>query len=203
MATYIKKMIRGPFAIVQIAWALTSGIPFRVLEMTGQVLPENEWGCRIRGAIHRPFLKECGRNLQVAQYAKLEHHNQIEIGDDVYIGHGSWISGLRGGVLLEDEVMLGPYVKMVSSNHTFCNGSARFAKGIGGRITIGSGSWIASGVTVTAGVAVGRSCLLAAGAVVTKNIPDGSIAAGIPARIIGETPLHNQEGNAEEKECIE
>jgi maltose O-acetyltransferase len=183
-----KLLFRGPIAVVRITWALASGIPLRILEILGQLFPENSWGCKIRGAIYRPFLKKCGRNFQVALSAKLEHLSGIEVGNDVYIGHGSWISGLRGGVLLEDEVMLGPFVTMISSNHTFDNGSARFGNSEGGHIEIGFGTWIASGVTVTAGVRVGRSCLLAAGAVVTMDIANESVAGGVPAKIIGSTP---------------
>ncbi len=161
-------------------------LPLRLIEIVGQVFPENSNGCAIRGLLYKPFLKSTGRNLQIGLNVKLEHLNNITIGNDVYIGHGSWISGLRGGIILEDEVMIGPYVKMVSSNHTFENGSARFAPGIGGEIKIGYGTWIASGVTITAGVEVGRGSLLAASTVVTKNIPEDSIAAGIPAIIIGK-----------------
>ncbi|MBN1505722.1 MAG: acyltransferase [Sedimentisphaerales bacterium] len=162
-------------------------MPLRLLEILGQLFPENACGCQIRGAFYRPFLKKCGRNFQVALHAKLEHLGGIEVGDDVYIGHGSWISGLRAGLILEDEVMLGPYVTIVSSDHSFVNGSARFAVGKGGRVKIGRGTWVASSVVVTAGVTVGQSCLLAAGAVVTKDVPDDTIVGGVPAREIGTT----------------
>jgi maltose O-acetyltransferase len=168
-------------------WEILLGMPLRLLELFGLFLPENYWGCRIRGVLYKPFLKKCGRNFQVALYVKLEHLDGIEVGDDVYIGHGSWISGLRGGLILEDNVMLGPYVCMVSSNHTFKNGSARFSDGVGGVIRIGKGTWIAAGTIVTAGVTVGRSCLLAAGAVVTRDVPDMTVVGGVPAKEIGQT----------------
>jgi len=159
----------------------------RLAELTGQLFPENPTGCKMRGYLYRPFLKSCGKDFQVGLQAKLEHAAGIEVGDHVYIGHGSWISGLRGGVQLQDEVMLGPFVRMVSSNHTFANGSARFAPGEGGRIVVGKGTWIAGGATVVAGVEVGESCLLAAGCVVTKDVEAGSIVGGIPARVLGKT----------------
>lgn len=167
--------------------SLASGLPLRTLEIFGQAFPENAAGCRVRGALYRPFLKRCGRNFQVGLMAKLEHLEGIEVGNDVYVGHGSWLSGLRGGLVLEDEVMLGPFVRMISSNHTFENGSARFAPGQGGKIVIGRGTWIASGVAVLAGVNVGPSCLLAAGCVVTKDLEEGTVAGGVPARPIGKT----------------
>lgn len=174
-------------AAIMIPWAIFSGMPMRVLELFGQIFPDNSWGCRIRGTFYRPFMKSCGKNFQVALQAKLEHPKEIEVGENVYIGHGSWISGLRGGVCFEDEVMLGPFVRMVSSNHTFRNGSARFAPGEGGRIVIKKGTWVAGGVTVLAGVSVGVSCLLAAGCVVTENVDDGLCVGGIPAKAIGKT----------------
>lgn len=158
----------------------------RFLELLGQIFPESAWGCKIRGSLYKPFLKKCGKNFQIGLQVKLEHCNNIEIGNDVYIGHGSWISGIRGGINLDDEVMIGPMVCMVSSNHKFERGSARFAQGIGGHIFIGKGSWIASHATITSGVNLGPSCLVAAGAVVITDFPAGSKIGGIPAKLIGK-----------------
>lgn len=197
-----KYLVRAPRAIAGVLWALLRGMPLRFLELLGQCFPENTWGCKIRGALYRPFLKRCGRDFQVALHAKLEHPGGIEVGHHVYIGHGAWLSGLRGGIVLHDEVMTGPFVSMVSSNHTFHDGSARFGKGKGGAIEIGAGTWVAAGVTVTAGVTVGKACLLAAGAVITKDVPEGAIAAGVPAKVIGTTDqleeavVHGDHGGA-------
>ncbi len=170
-----------------IAWAIFYEMPLRSLELLGQCFPATAWGCRVRGAFYRPFMKDCGKNFQVALGAKLEHLKGISVGHDVYIGHGTWISGHRGGVRLEDQVMIGPYVTMVSGNHAFQGGSARFAAGTPGAIRIGFGTWVASQSTITAGVQLGRSCLVAAGAVVTEDVPDGSIVGGVPAKVIGAT----------------
>jgi len=162
----------------------------RILEILGQIFPATAWGCKARGLFYKPFLKKCGCNFQVALLAKLECLDNIEVGDDVYIGHGSWVNGVRGGIVFGNEVMLGPFVQVISSNHRFNNGSARFAAGKGRPIVINNGTWIAGGVHVLAGVTVGHSCLLAAGAVVTKDVPDCSVVAGVPARIIGSTLEH-------------
>ena len=89
---------------------------FRWLELFTNIFPEDSTGCKIRGALYKPFLKKCGKNFQVGIGAKLEHLSSIEIGDDVYIGHGCWLSGLRGGIELKDQAMLGPFVVIVSSN---------------------------------------------------------------------------------------
>lgn len=180
-------LIRGPVVFFEIFVSLLSGAPQRGCELLGQLFPESTWGCRIRGALYRPFLRRCGRNFQVALSAKLEHTGGIDVGHDVYIGHGAWISGLRGGIRFENEAMLGPYVCIVSSNHTFADGSARFGPGDPGMIVVGQGTWIASHATVMAGVTIGRSCLVAAGAVVTRDVPDEAIMGGVPAKVIGST----------------
>jgi maltose O-acetyltransferase len=95
-------------------------------------------------------------------------------------------------LVLHDQVMLGPYVTMVSANHTFVDGSARFGAAEPGRIEIGRGSWIAAGATIVTGSRVGASCLIAAGAVVTMDVEDHAIAGGVPARVLG----HNESENA-------
>lgn len=173
-------------------WSILKAMPMRLLEIFGQVFPENSWGCRVRGAFYRPFMKSCGRNFQVGLQAKLESTDRISVGDDVYIGHGCWLNGARAGIHLENEVMLGPYVVMVAGEHAFENGSARFSRrGRQEPIHVGYGTWIASHSVITSGVTVGRSCLIAAGAVVTRDIPDGKIAGGVPAREIASSDNNN------------
>ena len=63
--------------------------------------------------------------------------------------------------------------------------SARTDHDYDNSITIGRGSWLAAGVTVTAGVKIGKANLVCANAVVTKSTPDYAIMAGVPARQIG------------------
>lgn len=158
---------------------------YRVVILFGYIFPENAFGCKIRGLIYKPLLKRCGKDFQIAIGAKLEHLYNIEVGNHVYIGCDTWISGIRGGVRLEDEVMIGPKVCIISSNHTSINGSYRFGSGIGKPIVVGRGTWIASNVVITAGVTLGCNCLVAAGAVVKAGLyPDNSVLGGVPASIL-------------------
>jgi acetyltransferase-like isoleucine patch superfamily enzyme len=156
----------------------------RQLELAGQILPEDWIGCRLRGILLRRYFQSCGRNLQIGLHAKIEHANKISVGRDVYLGHGCWLSGHGGGITIGDQVMLGPYVTMVSNNHTSSGGSARFAQGCPNPIVIGSGCWIAAGALITAGVTLGPGCVVGGGAVVTRSFPAKSKLLGVPARAV-------------------
>lgn len=110
-----------------------------------------------------------------------------QIGSGVFIGLYSYING---NVTIHDHVLIGPHCSIVAGNHKFSPEtgwfSARTEKDGDESVVIGEGSWLASGVTVTPGVKLGRCNLVCAGAVVTKSTPDYAIMAGTPARQIGK-----------------
>lgn len=140
---------------------------------------------RRRGDIIRPHCKSCGENLQLAPGATVPFPAGLAIGDDVFIGLWSYIG--VGQITLEDRVMIGPHCSVTAGDHVFDPARDDFKSGSDRQpIVIGHGTWLASGVVVTAGVRVGRANLLAAGAVVTKDTPDYAIMAGIPARQVGD-----------------
>ena len=180
------KFLKDIYLVLKLTIVFFFDTIFRFLEISFEIFPPSSWGCKIRGMLYKPFLKSCGSNFQVGLGVKLEHCKNIVVGNNVYIGHGCWISGIRGGIILNDEVMLGPGVKMVSSNHTSINGSYRFGPGVGKKISIGYGTWVAANVVITAGVNVGEGCLIAAGAVLTNDFDSNSIIGGIPARILSK-----------------
>ena len=191
----ILKVLKLIYSIVHKELMFGKRCLIRWLELLGQLLPEDSRGCRIRGYIYQPFLKKCGRNFQVGVGVKLENLHNIKVGNDVYIGHGSWINGVRGEIIFEDQVMLGPFVTMVCGNHALKDGSYRWHSHQGMPIIIGEGTWIAAKGTIVSGITIGKANLVAAGAVVTKNTPPFSVVAGVPAKVIkntaGENALNN------------
>jgi len=110
-----------------------------------------------------------------------------QIGKGVHLGLYSY---LNGNVTIEDYVLIGPHCSVVAGNHKFDPETGWFSARTEGdgdeSVVIGFGSWLASNVTVTPGVKIGRANLICAGAVVTKSTDDYAIMAGIPARKIGE-----------------
>lgn len=112
-------------------------------------------------------------------------HNQV--GKNVFFGLYSYANG---NVTVGDNVLIGPHCSLAAGNHKFdpATGwfSARTEPDGDDSIVIGDGCWLASKVTVTGGVRLGRANLICAGSVVTKSTPDYAIMAGVPARQVGE-----------------
>jgi maltose O-acetyltransferase len=137
----------------------------------------------LRGFLLRPSFKSCGANLQVARHVAINFTNRLEIGSDVFIATGCWLHAW-GGIVLEDEVQLGPYSVLVTGDHTPIDGTYRFGPSKLAPIRICQGSWVAAHATVTKGVVIGRGALLAANSVATHDIPPFAMAGGVPARVI-------------------
>jgi acetyltransferase-like isoleucine patch superfamily enzyme len=105
----------------------------------------------------------------------------ISIGKNVFVNHACTFMD-RGGILLEDNVLIGPKVNIITTNHPIDPAQRRAT--ISNRIVIKKNAWIGANATVLAGVTVGENSVVAAGAVVSKNVPDNTIVGGIPARTI-------------------
>ena len=105
----------------------------------------------------------------------------IKIGKSVFINHACSFLDL-GGITIEDDVLIGPKVNLVTENHPVAPSQRKSL--VLNSILIKRNAWIGAGVTILPGVTVGQNSIVAAGAVVNKNVPDNMIVGGIPARII-------------------
>jgi acetyltransferase-like isoleucine patch superfamily enzyme len=114
-------------------------------------------------------------------------HSGIRIGRDSLIGEYTVIRG-QGGVTVGDRVYTSPLVQIVAVNHVFDDLTRPFVEqGITAEgIAIEDDVWIGSGAIITDGVRVGKGAVVAAGAVVTKDVPPHTVAAGVPARVVRE-----------------
>ena len=111
--------------------------------------------------------------------------SHIYIGNNVGIGEFAHLGG-AGGLIIGDDCIIGPYLSCHPENHNFSNpGKLIRHQGVQRKgIIIGSNCWIGAKVTVLDGVNIGDNCVIAAGSVVTRNIPANSVIGGVPARII-------------------
>ncbi len=138
---------------------------------------------RLRGFLTKPAFKKCGKNFQIASGTIINYTSQISIGNNVFIANNCWVQGI-GEVVIEDEVMLGPFTVVASSNHTKQNGSYRYGTNERKKITMRHGCWTGAHAVLTAGVVIGKGSAVAANAVVTKNVQDNCIVGGVPAKVI-------------------
>lgn len=114
-----------------------------------------------------PFYTDFGKN--------------IHIGKNVFINSGCCFQD-QGGIVLGDGCLIGHQVVIATLNHDLD------PKKRGGMypapVVLGKNVWVGAHATILAGVTIGDDSVIAAGAVVTKNVPAGVVACGVPARVI-------------------
>ena len=118
-------------------------------------------------AMFPPFYTDCGKN--------------ITVGKNVFINSGCRFQD-QGGITIGDGTLVGHNVVLCTLNHDF--EPKKRGTTIPSPIVIGENVWIGANVTVVPGVTIGDNAIIAAGAVVTKNVPANTLVGGIPAKII-------------------
>ena len=105
----------------------------------------------------------------------------ITIGHKVFINHGCMFMG-HGAIDIGDEVMIAPKVNLITTGHPV-DPETRKSVTVA-PITVGRNVWIGAAATVLPGVTIGPDAVVAAGAVVTRDVPSRTVVAGVPARVI-------------------
>lgn len=167
---------------------------------------EGPFESQLRRIIFRAMCKTAGHALQIGPGVVVKHPETMEVGDAVFIGAQTMIQGRYDGtcrigshvwigphayfdarnLLLEDYVGWGPGAKVLGSAHT---GDPMDIPIIATALSIepviiGRGADIGTNATILPGVHVGAQSIIGAGAVVTDNIPEYTVAAGVPAKVI-------------------
>lgn len=118
-----------------------------------------------------PFTADCGKN--------------IRIGERVFINSGCRFQD-QGGIILGDDALIGHNVVIATLNHDL--DPAQRATTIPQPVVLGDRVWIGANATVLPGVTIGDGAIVAAGAVVTKDVPARTVVGGAPARVLRELP---------------
>ncbi len=107
---------------------------------------------------------------------------RIQIGSNCFVGNNVWIGG-TGDIAIGENCMLGSNTVVISSNHDFSVISVPYhlGKEIAAPIRIGSDVWVGANCVILPGVTVGDGAVVGAGAIVTRDIPSGTLAVGNPA----------------------
>lgn len=132
----------------------------RLSEIIGSQLDEST-------TVFAPFYTNFGRFTQ--------------IGKNVFINHACSFLDM-GGITIEDNVLLGPKVNLITENHPLepANRRSLIAK----PIVVKRNAWIGAGATILPGVTIGENAVVAAGAVVSKDVPANTVVGGVPAKHI-------------------
>ncbi|MDB6001720.1 MAG: Galactoside O-acetyltransferase [Rhizobacter sp.] len=106
----------------------------------------------------------------------------ISVGRNVFVNQNCTFYDL-GGLDIADDVMIGPNVSLITTGHPI-EPSLRHAFVVAKPIVIERNVWIAASATIIGGVTVGENSVIAAGSVVTKDVPPNTLVGGNPARVI-------------------
>ncbi|GAB3938598.1 glycosyltransferase [Mucilaginibacter myungsuensis] len=140
----------------------------------------------IRIPLMRMYIK-IGKNSNVMNgviiYNKLIDKGQIEIGDNCVINRDCLLDGRIGKLVIGNNVDIARGTWIFTLEHDVHANNHHYNSG---DVIIEDHVWIASRVTILPGVKLSKGCVVAAGAVVTKNVPELKIAGGVPAKIIGD-----------------
>ena len=186
------------------------GIFYRlILRMDGWVAIENM--VRLRFADHiqlgrgvfldqNVYLHACPKGIEIGPNTIVMHgavihvynfrnlpNAGIRIGQDSLIGEYSIIRG-QGGVTIGNRVYTSPFTQIIAVNHVFNDPNKPFIEqGItAAGIVIEDDVWLGAGSIITDGVHIGKGSVVAAGAVVTDDVPEHTVVAGVPAKPIKE-----------------
>lgn len=166
---------------------ICKGIGCILYTFVGGILPHYGFGYgwplskKIRQFCGKMMFDRCGSNVDIGRKCRLS--SSISIGNNSGIGDYSFI---QGQVSIGNDVMMAPHVAIIGSNHIFnrkdvpmnrqgkCNQPVKICDDV----------WIGYGSKILAGVTVNQGSIVAAGAVVTKDVPEYSVVGGVPAKVI-------------------
>lgn len=106
--------------------------------------------------------------------------NRVRFGKGVFINHSAVLSA-SGGIEFEEGVMAAPCLRIATINHDMYDRHVTYTYG---KVHIKKNAWLGMNVTICPGVTIGENAVVAAGAVVTKDVPDNAVVGGVPAKVI-------------------
>ena len=138
---------------------------------------QHEVLCEILGSV--------GEHVWIAKHFCFDNGKNIHIGNNFTGNFNLTILDIKE-VYIGDNVMIGPNTTITTVGHPITPKGRREHMAQATEIRIGDDVWLGANVTVLPGVTIGNNVVIGAGAVVNRDIPDNSLAVGVPARVIRE-----------------
>ena len=168
------------FGFLRRQWFFVQQRLFAVLSF---LLLDNRLSGRARAALLRWNGATVGRRCFVRGGLLIQESFRLVLGDDVFINAGCCFD-LSAPIIIGNKVQLAYQVTLVTGGHEFGSRESRAGAHKPQPITLGDGAWIGARATILPGVTVGAGAVVAAGALVTKDVPADTVAAGVPAKTI-------------------
>jgi acetyltransferase-like isoleucine patch superfamily enzyme len=137
----------------------------------------------VRNLLSQITASDIDQSVNVFTPLYINYGKNTKIGKNVFINFDCVFLDL-GGITIEDGVLIAPKVSLLSEGHGI-SPSERHSL-VPKPVHIKKNAWIGAGATILQGVTVGENAVVAAGAVVSRDVPDNTIVAGVPARVVKE-----------------
>ena len=125
------------------------------------------------------FMGNIGEGSRIMPPLIVVRGNSVKIGRNVIVMNNSLFMA-AGGITIEDDVMVAANVQLISNNHDLYDHQILTCK----PVRLKRNCWIGAGATILPGITVGENAVVAAGAVVTKDVEDNAVVGGNPAKVI-------------------
>jgi maltose O-acetyltransferase len=169
---------------IQRQWKL---VWIHFINLMSDVLGNDFIGCKLRAVLLKFLGIQVGSGCTI-RGGTYFYGADLILGQKCYLNRNCYFD-LSAPVELEDNVVVGHGVTFITAEHAIGSSDRRAGKAVGKKITIGCGAWIGANVTLLPGVAIGSGSVVAAGAVVTKNVAPHTIVAGVPAKVLRRCPM--------------
>lgn len=126
---------------------------------------------------------ELPENIEIITPFQVDYGTNIKLGKNVFVNCNCYFMDCAT-ITVGDYCFFGPYTGLYTATHPLDYEARNRGLERALPITIGNNCWLGANVSVMPGVKIGNGCVIAAGSVVTKDIPDNSIAAGVPAKVV-------------------
>lgn len=173
------------------------------------VLSQLAWNRFVVSKLKCASLESAGKNVRIGIGAHAVHWHNIAVRDNVSIGRNNLFLCSRAKIHIGDHVMFGPNVTVITGQHridlvgrymiTVTDNEKRPEDDQ--EVVFEGDNWIGANATILQGVTIGRGAVIAAGAVVTKDVPDYAIVGGVPAKLLKYR--FNEQEIEEHKQTIE
>lgn len=139
------------------------------------------------------MFKKCGKNVVVCKNSSINYQN-VSVGNSVAISSNVFFLCPRAEIIIGDHVLIGPHVFMITGDHRV-DIKGRYMDEVHDEdkrpeddqdIILEGDNWIGANAIILKGVTISKGAVVAAGSVVTKDVPPYSIVGGVPAKVISK-----------------